>query len=101
MEHLIPKEGRPCPTAARAYSICASFPDGENVVKLALMESRESKPERVSVCHLLMGLSMAERGRSLPRDFQSDAATRNGLRPRGTTYRMTKFFYEQRAINIE
>jgi hypothetical protein len=30
----MPNDGKPWPTAAKAYSICASFPEGENVVKL-------------------------------------------------------------------
>lgn len=33
---LIPIEGAPAATAAIAYSICTSFPEGENVVKLKL-----------------------------------------------------------------
>jgi hypothetical protein len=32
----MPNDGKPWPTAAKAYSICASFPEGENVVKLQL-----------------------------------------------------------------
>ena len=53
LEHRIPSEGRPWPTAANAYSICASFPEGENVVKLqsARMHREGNGPEGVAICH--------------------------------------------------
>jgi hypothetical protein len=52
LEHLIPNDGRPWPTAAKAYSICASFPEGEKVVKLHLERDRDRDvPEGVSICH--------------------------------------------------
>ena len=60
LEHLIPSDGRPWPTAAKAYSICASFPEGENVVKLqsARRNSERNEPERVAIRHVVV-LSLA------------------------------------------
>ena len=63
LEHLIPRAGRPRPTAARANTICASFPDGENVVNLfsVLVAGlhRRALPERKSSA--IIAVTIAQR----------------------------------------